>query len=367
MVLAFNVNYTIRDQKGKESSSSIRIPSTLSIAQYAEFGTAAMQVVANISTGQIVNAGLSVSLDLAPGSLSTIVSTFADVAEKALFVVQGAIAGLFARFEIPTLDETNVVIAGTDQIDLAHADIAPWVAAIEDGITLTDTSVMQPTDKYGNDLTAIQTDREIFQSKRRQFVIPVPDSDNNASLPPDVTTDAFFNYQWRKIVVPVIVDELFAIADTIETQPEQMDFESRIYQLIIDIYNESPPVATYHEAERTTTQAIAANTQTPIVWSTGGSPPLFSFVTAPATGIATVTGRVKLLSGAAAVKYCAIIHNGVEVARGDIRSTANQQWFNVSHVLEVEAGDTFRLDVYCLLASTVQIDDFTPKLSMVIV
>ena len=166
MVLAFNIDFTIRDQKGKESSSQIRIPSTLTIAQYVEFGQAAMQVIANATTGQIVSAGLSVKLDLAGGALGTVVSTFADVAEKALFVVRSAVAGLFARFEIPTLDETNVVVAGTDEIDLAHADITPWIAAIEDGITLTDTSVLQPTDKYGNDLTEIQTDREIFQAKR---------------------------------------------------------------------------------------------------------------------------------------------------------------------------------------------------------
>lgn len=126
-------------------------------------------------------------------------------------------------------------------------------------------------------------------------------------------------------------------------------------------------MATYHEAERTTTQSITANTQTPIIWTTGGTPPLFSFVSIPASGIATVSFRVKLQSAVGAVKTAFLIHNGVEVTRHDIRVNTANQWLNLSYVMEVEVGDTFRVDVLCPQAMTVQVDDFTPKLSMVIV
>ena len=161
--------------------------------------------------------------------------------------------------------------------------------------------------------------------------------------------------------------ELFAIADTIETQPEQMDFESRIYQLIIDIYNESPPVATYHEAIRATTQAIGAGSQTPVVWSSGGSPPLFSFVTVPVSGICTVSANIRIDSAVAGTKQVILVHSGVEIARVYYATTGLAQMFSISSILEVAAGDTFRVDVLCGVASTVMITPFEPKISMVIV
>lgn len=167
MVLAFSLDFTIRDQKGKESSSSIKIPATLSIAQYVEFGTDALQIIVNNTSGQVVNAGISAKLDLTAGSLNTVVSTLADVAEKAFFSFRSTVGGLFARFKIPTMSEASMVVAGTDQLDPTDTALAAFIAAVEDGITLTDTTVVQPTDKYGNDLEALNLGREIFQRHNR--------------------------------------------------------------------------------------------------------------------------------------------------------------------------------------------------------
>lgn len=197
----------------------------------------------------------------------------------------------------------------------------------------------------------------------------IPNSAHNQDLAPDdILSGVSLNYEWRQLVVPILYEGLFRYISEITDETERQTFIARVDALIDDIYTpEVATMATYHEAERTTTQAIPANTQTPVIWSTGGTSPLFSFVTVPDTGIATVSFRVKLSQSPIAIKTVFLIHNGVEHTRHDIRVNTGNQWLNLTTVLEVTAGDTFRLDVLSPSAMTVLVDDFTPKLSMVIV
>lgn len=125
-------------------------------------------------------------------------------------------------------------------------------------------------------------------------------------------------------------------------------------------------VASYHAAERGSTQAIAANTDTKIQYQFGATPPQDWNVPVPSAGICTVTARVYLLSAATGAKRARLLHNDVNIAELYYGSAANAQLFVLSHVLEVQAGDYFSLEVNCLTASTAQISPFTPKLSMVI-
>lgn len=166
MPLATSITFNFRDQKNKKSRAVIRIPSTVTITNAQNFATDAAQLLANASTGQITGAEVTFSLDLSTGLLPAIVSTFASVTEKALFSFRSAVGGLFKRMLIPTLDETDAVSAGTDLVDLTDPEIAAFIAATEDGVTITTGAlVVQPKDKYGNDLVSTSVAREIFQSQ----------------------------------------------------------------------------------------------------------------------------------------------------------------------------------------------------------
>lgn len=165
MPLATSITFNIRDQKNKSSRSVVRVPSTVSIANGSQFAQDFGQLLANANTGVITGAELTFSLDLSSGGLNAIVSTFASVTEKALFSFRSAVGGLFKRMLVPTLDETTAVIAGTDQIDETDVEIAAFIAANEDGVTITGPTVVQPQDRYGNDLVSTSVAREIFQSQ----------------------------------------------------------------------------------------------------------------------------------------------------------------------------------------------------------
>jgi hypothetical protein len=163
MVLAASLVFTLQDNKGKSSSTKIHIPTTFSLSQMLEAGTAFAQLIANLSSAKITNVSLSVGVDLSSATIRAVAAATSDVFQKALLVAQSAVAGLKARFNIPTLDESKV-IDGTDQIDLADADVAAVVTALEDGIVVGGVTIT-PRDMRGDLLSQVTLAREIFRKK----------------------------------------------------------------------------------------------------------------------------------------------------------------------------------------------------------
>lgn len=194
----------------------------------------------------------------------------------------------------------------------------------------------------------------------------IPTTDHNEDLAPDDSlSGVLINHQWRQIIVPILYEGLYRYLKDITDETEQQTFISRVDALIDDIYT-PVAMANYRQAERGTTQAIPANTLTKIQFQTGANPPQDWDVPASYDGICTITARV-WMNGGTGLKYARLLHNGNEIVRADFRSTGTVQFFQMSHVLEVVSTDVFNLEVYSLQATTVQVADFTPKISMVIV
>jgi len=162
MALAVTVRFDLVDDKDKTSFTKIRVPVTFSLAQYAEFGTAAAQLIANISICKITGGSLTFAIDLSGLGLRTVASIASDIAEKAAFIFGTAVTGFAAKLRLPTFNE-NLVPPGSDAIDLVDADVAAFVAAMEDGIVVTGDTI-QPTDDRVNDITGVTQAREV---KRR--------------------------------------------------------------------------------------------------------------------------------------------------------------------------------------------------------
>lgn len=157
MALAFTAQIDFVDAKNKSSFTRIRIPTGLTIAQYTSFIQDAAQALTDISGCIVTGASLNLALDLAGASLGSAAAAAANIATKGFFKIRSAVSGFFGKFSLPTFDEDNLVIAGSDQIDLADTAVATFVTLVETG----DGTVV-PCDKYGNDLTDVDIAREIF-------------------------------------------------------------------------------------------------------------------------------------------------------------------------------------------------------------
>lgn len=157
MALAFTAQIDFVDAKNKASFTRIRIPTGLTIAQYTSFIQDAAQAITDISGCIVTGASLNVALDLAGASLGSAAAAAANIATKAFFKVRSAVSGFFAKMSLPTFDEDNLVVAGSDAIDTADTAVAAYITLVETG----DGTVV-PCDKYGNDLTDVDIARELF-------------------------------------------------------------------------------------------------------------------------------------------------------------------------------------------------------------
>lgn len=161
MPLAITVRYSMIDDKGKTSSTKVRVPNGFSIAQYVEFVQGMGQFLSNISACQITKAGFSVGIDLSGLGLQALPASIADVAQKGYFAFRSAATGFFKRLRIPTFDESKVN-AGSDTIDTVDADVAAFNGAMASGI-VTSGGTIQPQTERGDDLTTLQEAREVFR------------------------------------------------------------------------------------------------------------------------------------------------------------------------------------------------------------
>ena len=158
---AVSVNFTFLDAKGKSSTTRIHVPTGFSFAQYIAFAQAMAQLVANLSEGAITEVSVSVPLDLSGATLKAVALGIADVAKKALLSATSIVSGLFAKWFLPTYDESHT-LANSDILDPADTDVAALVTILEDGINVSGT-IITPRDLRGNPIDTVTLAREIFR------------------------------------------------------------------------------------------------------------------------------------------------------------------------------------------------------------
>lgn len=163
MVLAVSIRYQFIDGEGDTSFTKIHVPTGFSIAQYTEFAIAFGQLLANITDGGITSASFCVGLDLSSSTIKAVVTTGADIAQKALFGFGTILAGFRTKLKLPAF-RTALITSGSDSVDQSHADIVAFSSAMEDGIVVTGGTI-SPTDLRGNDVDALNYAREFFRKK----------------------------------------------------------------------------------------------------------------------------------------------------------------------------------------------------------
>lgn len=158
---AVAINFTFKDAKGKSRITKVHVPTGFSIAQYTQFANSLAQVIANMSEGAITEISIGVPLDISAASIKGVALGIADVAKKAFFGALSSVSGLFAKYIIPTYDESHSV-PNSDDIDVSDPDVAAYIAFIESGGTYSGIPV-HAEDKYGNDIDEVNIAREQFR------------------------------------------------------------------------------------------------------------------------------------------------------------------------------------------------------------
>lgn len=164
-MLALRLVYTVRDAKGKEATTEIKIPLTISLANAINFAGAMAILINDLTKGAIVNISIIATVDLSSlVGLRTTPLADSDVEEKGAF---GFITdtGFPTAVNLPTFDETFVV-AGSDIIDLTATEVIDFTEAMLLGITAG--VLVEPVDAHGDDVDLFSYGYERFRSSGRR-------------------------------------------------------------------------------------------------------------------------------------------------------------------------------------------------------
>ncbi len=161
--MALNAYFVIVDAKGDKSTITIPFASIADWTEIPELIGDLGALIEPLINGGIVTMGIN--LEIATGALNAIPAAISDVQEKARFVFAGE-HGFLKSLHIPTFLET-LFNPGSADVDLTDADVAAFVTAMEDGVTLSTLAVHEPSDSRGDDLETLVTATEAWGKNRR--------------------------------------------------------------------------------------------------------------------------------------------------------------------------------------------------------
>ena len=133
MPLVPTVIISMKDQKGKTSTTKIHLEPGFSFATLVAAGEALAQIIANLSTAQITEVNVSVGLDLSLADLKIVATGTADWFKKAAIYAMDTVTQTLTKFFIPTYAETNTLI-NSDVLDPSDAQVVALETIIEDGV-----------------------------------------------------------------------------------------------------------------------------------------------------------------------------------------------------------------------------------------
>ncbi len=160
MVLAFSLIVNFEDETNRKSSTKIRLPTTFAISDYIEFAQAAGQLIVDATNARVTNISLTIDFDLSGLGLSAIALLPSNVGKKALFLWQTVTAGLPGKFTVPTVDE-SIFPAGTDDMDQSAPIVAPFIAAIENGLAVAGPATVTFENNRGLDIVTLASAYEL--------------------------------------------------------------------------------------------------------------------------------------------------------------------------------------------------------------
>lgn len=155
-LLAVTISFTFRDQKGKSSTTDIKVPVGFTIPEYIDAAQRLATVLVNNTLALLTQVEVCLGLNVTPPA--TVPLANSDVQEKAQFVFNAA-NNLNYVMQIPTLDE-SVLVAGSDLIDQTNVGVAAMITLMEDG-----DGTIVPVNNRDQDIVSIDYARELFRRR----------------------------------------------------------------------------------------------------------------------------------------------------------------------------------------------------------
>lgn len=164
--MSFTILYSIEDEKGKRSTTEVKVPTATDYADVKIFAQQMAPLIDALVTGAIVRIGISDTVVL-PAGLAASPAANSDVEEGGRFQWRTN-GGYYTGLRLPTFDEA-LVNAGSRDINLTDGDVSAFLTAMTDGIDLTGaggSGTIYPCDYRDDDIVALEFAREQFQSSR---------------------------------------------------------------------------------------------------------------------------------------------------------------------------------------------------------
>lgn len=162
--MPFFMWFVIRDAKGDKSTVEIPIPDSVALTNLAPAVVAMTDLIADLMTGAIERAGVTLDVDISSLALPGIAGLVSDVQEKAAFAFR-TVDGFIKRLTLPTVDESILFLPGSREVDVTDTNVAAFVTAMTDGFTAG--ALIQPCDSRESDLDSLEDAREAWGRSRR--------------------------------------------------------------------------------------------------------------------------------------------------------------------------------------------------------
>jgi hypothetical protein len=166
--LSHYITYSLIDYKGEKSSTRVKCPTGLDLADLGLFAIELGKLMIPLINGNFAGISYTINLDLADLGSQGEITSGADVEEGARFSFDTA-EGLMTTLRIPTFDEA-LIDGNTRNVDTADTDVAAFITAMTDGIDLVGvggSGTVQPSNVHGSDISALSKALENFVSGRR--------------------------------------------------------------------------------------------------------------------------------------------------------------------------------------------------------
>jgi len=153
--------FEIEDASGDVASTSVKVISTTTAANLVGFAAGFATALNNIIAGKILSAAAFLGVDIS-GLTSNVVLDDSDVEHIGKFEFL-SVLGFRVKVNIPCLHETSVMPTNSDAINQADSDVAAFIAAMEDGVSVTG-ALIEPCDIAESDIVSVVFAREAFRN-----------------------------------------------------------------------------------------------------------------------------------------------------------------------------------------------------------
>lgn len=162
---AWEITYTFLDNRLKQSITSVKLPHTTTLAHVTEFATTVAEIVDRLSSSKLGAININTPTILGGFTVKPIAGFTSDNEEKGVFLFNTSYREPVSM-SIPGFKD-SLVIDGSNEIDTSDTDVAALITLMIDGLTLIDTTVVQPCDIGAEDITSLKSATEKFKSRKR--------------------------------------------------------------------------------------------------------------------------------------------------------------------------------------------------------